>query len=91
MSKYTQIGIQCLRDEAAAVSGLIKNIDEGFDKAIELIRQSKLKTCPIFSGSSQYGSKARGMSVGAGSDVFHHGGHGHGRCFGLCTYGSPPF
>lgn len=40
---YRNIAEQCLRDEAEAVLGLIPQLDENFDRAVELIMQSKGK------------------------------------------------
>ena len=37
MSQYRDIAIQCLHDEAQAVLDLIPQLDENFDKVVELI------------------------------------------------------
>ena len=43
MSKWRDIAIQCLNDEAKAVTNLIPNLDDDFEKAIELILNCKGK------------------------------------------------
>ena len=36
-----EIAIQCIKDEAEAVLGLIPQLDENFDKAVDLILNCK--------------------------------------------------
>ena len=43
MSQWTETAIKCLRDEAEALLEMIPNIDDHFDKAVELILNCKGK------------------------------------------------
>lgn len=80
MSKYTQTAIQCLRDEAAAIEALIPNIDESFDKAVELILDCRGKVVVTGVGKSGHiGAKIAATLSSTGTpsffinplDVFH--------------------
>lgn len=72
MSKYKDIAIQCLKDEAAAVNGLIKNIDEGFDKAVELILHCKGKLIVTGVGKSGHiGAKIAATMSSTGTPSFY--------------------
>ncbi|MBR6374731.1 MAG: KpsF/GutQ family sugar-phosphate isomerase [Alloprevotella sp.] len=72
MSRYTEIAIQCLKDEAAAVSGLIKNIDDGFDKAVELILGCKGKLIVTGVGKSGHvGAKIAATMSSTGTPSFY--------------------
>ena len=52
MSQYTEIAIQCLRDEAQAVLDLIPQLDDNFDKTVELIRNCRGKVIVTGVGKS---------------------------------------
>lgn len=80
MSKWTDIAIQCLRDEAAALLALIPGIGANLDKAVETILACKGKVIVTGVGKSgQIGAKiaATFSSTGTPSffvnplDVFH--------------------
>ena len=80
MSKWTDVAIQCLKDEAEALLGLIPHIGANFDKAIEIILACKGKVIVTGVGKSgQIGAKiaATFSSTGTPSffvnplDVFH--------------------
>ena len=80
MSKWTEIAIQCLRDEADALLALIPSIGTNFDRAVEIILTCKGKVIVTGVGKSgQIGAKiaATFSSTGTPSffvnplDVFH--------------------
>lgn len=80
MSKWTEIAIQCLRDEAEALLALIPGIGENLDRAVEIILTCKGKVIVTGVGKSgQIGAKiaATFSSTGTPSffvnplDVFH--------------------
>lgn len=80
MSKWTDIAIQCLRDEAQALLDLIPGIGDNFDRAVEIILTCKGKVIVTGVGKSgQIGAKiaATFSSTGTPSffvnplDVFH--------------------
>ena len=52
MKTSREIAIQCIKDEAEAVLGLIPQLDESFDKAIELILNCKGKVIVTGVGKS---------------------------------------
>ncbi len=80
MSKYTDVAVQCLRDEAQAVLDLIPQLDENFDKVVDLIKDCRGKVIVTGVGKSGHiGAKiaATFSSTGTPSffinplDVFH--------------------
>ncbi|MBR1593169.1 MAG: KpsF/GutQ family sugar-phosphate isomerase [Alloprevotella sp.] len=80
MSKWTETGIQCLRDEAAAIEALIPRVGEDFDKAVEIILQCKGKLIVTGVGKSGHiGAKIAATMSSTGTpsffvnplDVFH--------------------
>ncbi|MBQ6651943.1 MAG: KpsF/GutQ family sugar-phosphate isomerase [Prevotella sp.] len=63
--------IQCLRDEAEAVSGLIPQLDEGFEKAVELIYNCKGKVIVTGVGKSgNIGAKIAATLASTGTPAF---------------------
>ena len=80
MSKYIDVDISCLRDEAEAVLHLIDNINADFDKAVELILQCSGKLIVTGVGKSGHiGAKIAATLSSTGTpsffvnplDVFH--------------------
>lgn len=80
MSKYTEIAIQCLHDEAAALEGLINKIDESFDTAVNTILNCHGKVIVTGVGKSGHiGAKIAATLSSTGTpsffvnplDVFH--------------------
>lgn len=80
MSKYIDVAINCLRDEAGAVLHLIDNINADFDKAVELILQCSGKLIVTGVGKSGHiGAKIAATLSSTGTpsffvnplDVFH--------------------
>ena len=80
MSKYIDVAINCLRDEAEAVLHLIDNINADFDKAVELILQCSGKLIVTGVGKSGHiGAKIAATLSSTGTpsffvnplDVFH--------------------
>lgn len=80
MSKWTETAIRCLQDEAQALMGLIPNIDENFDKTVELILHCKGKLIVTGVGKSGHiGAKIAATLSSTGTpsffinplDVFH--------------------
>ena len=71
MSKYIDIAIKCLRDEAQALLGLIPLLDENFDKAVELILNSKGKLVVTGVGKSGHiGAKIAATLASVGTPSF---------------------
>lgn len=71
MSIYQQTATQCLRDEANALLAMIPNIDESFDKAVELILQSKGKLIVTGVGKSGHiGAKIAATLSSTGTPSF---------------------
>lgn len=71
MSIYQQTAIQCLRDEADALLAMIPNIDENFDKAVELVLQSKGKLVVTGVGKSGHiGAKIAATLSSTGTPSF---------------------
>lgn len=75
-----ELAIQCFKDEAEAVLGLTKKLDEGFDKAIEMIYACKGKVIVTGVGKSGHiGAKIAATLSSTGTpsffinplDVFH--------------------
>ena len=80
MSKWTDTGIQCLRDEAAAIEALIPRIGADFDKAVDIILSCKGKLIVTGVGKSGHiGAKIAATMSSTGTpsffvnplDVFH--------------------
>ena len=80
MSKYIDVAISCLRDEAEAVLHLIDNINADFDKAVELILHCSGKLIVTGVGKSGHiGAKIAATLSSTGTpsffvnplDVFH--------------------
>ena len=80
MSKYIDVAINCLRDEAGAVLPLIDNINADFDKAVELILHCSGKLIVTGVGKSGHiGAKIAATLSSTGTpsffvnplDVFH--------------------
>ena len=80
MSKYIDVAINCLRDEAGAVLHLIDNINADFDKAVELILQCSGKLIVTGVGKSGHiGAKIAATLSSTGTpsffanplDIFH--------------------
>lgn len=82
MNTIREVAIQCLHDESDAILGLIDQLDETFDKVIELISQCKGKV--IVTGVGKSGHIATKMAATLSStgtpafyvnplDVFHGG------------------
>ena len=80
MSKYIDVAINCLRDEAEAVLHLIDNINADFDKAVELILHCSGKLIVTGVGKSGHiGAKIAATLSSTGTpsffvnplDVFH--------------------
>lgn len=80
MSKWTEIAVKCLQDEAEALLGLIPRIDGDFDKAVELILGCKGKLIVTGVGKSGHiGAKIAATLSSTGTpsffinplDVFH--------------------
>ena len=79
-SKYKEVAIDCLKVEAEALIGLIPNIDEDFDKAVELIIECSGKVIVTGVGKSGHiGAKIAATLSSTGTpsffvnplDVFH--------------------
>lgn len=80
MSKWTDIAVKCLKDEAEALLGLIPGIDGDFDKAVETILGCKGKLIVTGVGKSGHiGAKIAATLSSTGTpsffinplDVFH--------------------
>lgn len=80
MSKWTDIAVKCLKDEAEALLGLIPRIDGDFDKAVETILGCKGKLIVTGVGKSGHiGAKIAATLSSTGTpsffinplDVFH--------------------
>jgi len=80
MSKWTEIAVKCLKDEAEALLGLIPRIDGDFDKAVEIILGCKGKLIVTGVGKSGHiGAKIAATLSSTGTpsffinplDVFH--------------------
>lgn len=80
MSKWTDVGIKCLKDEAQALLELIPHIDENFDKTVEIILHCKGKLIVTGVGKSGHiGAKIAATLSSTGTpsffinplDVFH--------------------
>ena len=80
MSKWTEVGIKCLKDEAQAVLGLIPNVDENFDRAVEIVLGCRGKLVVTGVGKSGHiGAKIAATLSSTGTpsffinplDVFH--------------------
>ncbi|RRD80482.1 KpsF/GutQ family sugar-phosphate isomerase [Alloprevotella sp. OH1205_COT-284] len=71
MSVYKQTAIQCLRDEADALLALIPNIDDDFDKAVELILSARGKLVVTGVGKSGHiGAKIAATLSSTGTPSF---------------------
>lgn len=80
MSKWTEVGIKCLQDEAQALLELIPNIDSNFDKTVNIILHCKGKLIVTGVGKSgNIGAKIAATLSSTGTpsffinplDVFH--------------------
>ena len=80
MKTSREIAIQCIKDEAEAVLGLIPQLDESFDKAVDLIMNCKGKVIVTGVGKSGHiGAKIAATLSSTGTpsfftnplDVFH--------------------
>lgn len=72
MKSYQDIARRCLKDEAAAVTALIKNIDAEFDKAVETILQCKGKVIVTGVGKSGHiGVKIAATLSSTGTPAFY--------------------
>ncbi len=71
MSKWTETGIQCLRDEAQALLELIPQIDENFDRSVEIILGCKGKLIVTGVGKSGHiGAKIAATLSSTGTPSF---------------------
>jgi arabinose-5-phosphate isomerase len=71
MSKYIDTAIKCLQDESDAILGLIPLLDENFDKAVELILESKGKLVVTGVGKSGHiGAKIAATLASVGTPSF---------------------
>lgn len=71
MENVRAYGAQCLRDEAEAVLGLIPQLDENFDKAVEMIYSCKGKVIVTGVGKSgNIGSKIAATLSSTGTPAF---------------------
>ena len=71
MSNYREIAEKCFRDEAAALLALIPMLDEGFDKAVELILNCKGKLIVTGVGKSGHiGNKIAATLSSTGTPSF---------------------
>ncbi len=71
MSKWTETGIKCLQDEAQALLELIPNIDEEFDRTVELILHCKGKLIVTGVGKSGHiGAKIAATLSSTGTPSF---------------------
>ena len=80
MSKYIDVAINCLRDEAEAILHLIDNLNDDFDRAVELILHCRGKLIVTGVGKSGHiGAKIAATLSSTGTpsffvnplDVFH--------------------
>ncbi len=71
MSKYIDTAIKCLQDESDAILGLIPLLDDNFDKAVELILESKGKLVVTGVGKSgPIGAKIAATLASVGTPSF---------------------
>jgi len=71
MTNYREIAAQCLRDEALALTELIEQLDENFDKAVELILSCKGKVIITGVGKSGHiGEKIAATFSSTGTPSF---------------------
>ena len=71
MSKYIDTAIKCIQDEANALLGLIPQLDDNFDKAVELILSSKGKLVVTGVGKSGHiGAKIAATLASVGTPSF---------------------
>ena len=71
MSKWTDTAIKCLQDEAQALLGLIPQLDENFDRTVELILKSKGKLIVTGVGKSGHiGAKIAATLSSTGTPSF---------------------
>ncbi len=72
MKSYQDIARRCLKDEAAAVTALISNIDAEFDKAVEMILNCKGKVIVTGVGKSGHiGVKIAATLSSTGTPAFY--------------------
>lgn len=71
MSKYIDTAIKCLQDESDAILGLIPLLDDNFNKAVELILESKGKLVVTGVGKSGHiGAKIAATLASVGTPSF---------------------
>ena len=71
MSKWTDTAVKCLQDEAQALLGLIPQIDDNFDRTVELILKSKGKLIVTGVGKSGHiGAKIAATLSSTGTPSF---------------------
>lgn len=71
MSKWTEVGIQCIRDEAEALLQLIPRINEDFDRAVDLVLHCKGKLVVTGVGKSGHiGAKIAATLSSTGTPSF---------------------
>lgn len=71
MSRYIDTAIKCLQDESDAILGLIPLLDDNFDKAVELILESKGKLVVTGVGKSGHiGAKIAATLASVGTPSF---------------------
>ncbi|MBO5466837.1 MAG: KpsF/GutQ family sugar-phosphate isomerase [Prevotella sp.] len=72
MMKIREYAIQCIKDESDALLGLIPNIDENFEKAVELIINCKGKIIVTGVGKSGHiGAKIAATLSSTGTPAFY--------------------
>lgn len=72
MSEITQIGIQCLRDEAQAIIDMIPRMDESFDEAVRMVYDCQGKVIVTGVGKSGHvGSKIAATLASLGTPSFY--------------------
>ncbi|MBQ2137516.1 MAG: KpsF/GutQ family sugar-phosphate isomerase, partial [Selenomonas sp.] len=71
MKNIREIAIQCIKDETEAVLGLQSQLDDNFDKAVELIFQCKGKVIVTGVGKSGHiGAKIAATLASTGTPSF---------------------
>lgn len=80
MSKWTDVAVQCLQDEAEAIRGLIPYVNDDFDKAVEIVLDCRGKLIVTGVGKSGHiGAKIAATLSSTGTpsffvnplDIFH--------------------
>ncbi|CDF22375.1 sugar isomerase KpsF/GutQ family [Prevotella sp. CAG:617] len=71
MKSWLEVGRQCIKDEAEAVLGLIPQLDESFDKAVDIVLNSKGKLIVTGVGKSGHiGAKIAATLSSTGTSSF---------------------